>query len=54
MRPYIVLHNATNRSSNMGGKEIGGFFEDGFQLAKSLNNFKSFKCNSKINKYKGN
>lgn len=48
MRSYIVLHNATNRSSDIDGKEIGGYFEDGFHLAKSLNSFKSFKCNSKI------
>lgn len=47
MRPYIVLHKATNRSSDIDGKQTWGIFEDGFQLTKFLRNFNSFKFNSK-------
>lgn len=33
----------------MDGKRTGVFFEDGFQVTKSLSNFKSRKLNSKLN-----
>jgi len=45
MRSYMVLHNATKRSSDIDGKQT----EDCFQLTILLNNFKSFKFDSKIN-----
>lgn len=50
MRSYIVLHNATNRSSDIAGKHIWEHFEDGVQLTNCLSNFKSFKFVSKIYK----
>lgn len=49
MRLYIVLHKATNRSSDINGKEIRGFCEDGFQLAKFLNSFILSEFDSKTN-----
>lgn len=50
IRSYIVLHNATNLSSDIEGKQISGYFEYGFQLTKFCNNFKSFMSDSIINK----
>jgi len=47
MRLYIVLHNATKRSSDMVGKQI----VECCQLVILLSVFKSFKFDSKINKH---
>lgn len=44
---YIVLHNATKRSSDMDGKQT----VECFQLVILLSDFKSFKFDSKINKH---
>lgn len=45
IRSYIVLHNATKRSSDIDGKQI----VECFQLVILLSDFKSFKFDSKIN-----
>jgi len=47
IRSYIVLHNATKRSSDMDGKQT----VECFQLVTVLSDFKSFKFDSKTNKH---